>query len=521
MSRIYTDQCLRYLADGATPTPDPDISGIGVILAFTLSAYLSFALVLAAYTTGFVHPSLLNAVDRDIFHIRAYNPQTRSPVIHTALSKAILAMGDQQIVTGIAILGAGFQGLRAGSISVYHYQIVLYLAWMSSSVHLSALTILGAELRGNPGLMAWRLAGMLVLLVLLAVALVPTISNDWGLQRWEGMLAGRSGWGIAARCFWGRLWGDGVNSDSVLGFVILGVSYVWKVGALFPRAGGWWNRFVLFPVERMATKGVVWLARRYREHPRWYWLWSFRAAVTAVLPLFALLSSLASFAASIWLSVLGLVFGTMQVAIPREQNLWYTSGKEDEWGFGQLVPLILLVQPVGAVSEHIWPGQAARDHLVETQTEAGLPSLSSEEAPCPEETLDSPTLLHLLSSPTHQTRQILTTYLHRTPLFALTTYLLHAATFATAFTVYWADAYSIGNDKVPKWEIMVQAIGLSVAGILVVVGVLVSGTRLGRTEVRRGRACGKVVEVWCRVWRRCRGRRGEVHGGDVDVEAKR
>lgn len=189
--------------------PDADISGLGVILAFTVSAYLTFALVLGSYLFGQVDESLLNSVDTKVFRIRPFRPaHTRGsrPTrlrVSRALRQAILSLSDQQIVTGIAILGAGFQGLRLGGIDSYHYQTVIYLAWMSSSVHLSAISILAPILKERPALRIWRLIGMLALLVLLVIALIPTASNDWGLIMWEGIVHPNSGWGIPAVCFWG------------------------------------------------------------------------------------------------------------------------------------------------------------------------------------------------------------------------------------------------------------------------------------------------------------------------------
>jgi hypothetical protein len=202
-------ECSDFLRDGGQPVPDSDISGLGVILAFTVSAYLTFALVLLSYLFGQVDGSLLNTVDTNVFRIRPFHsPQThigrpRRLRISLALRQAILALSDQQIVTGIAILAAGFQGLRLGGIDSYHYQTVIYLAWMSSSVHLSALSILAPILKERPALRIWRLTGMLVLLVLLVIALIPTASNDWGLITWKGMAHPNSGWGIPAVCFWG------------------------------------------------------------------------------------------------------------------------------------------------------------------------------------------------------------------------------------------------------------------------------------------------------------------------------
>lgn len=499
MSHIWEDHCLDYLANDTIPKADADISGTGVVRAFILSAYISFAVVLLAYMTGFVDGELLNDVDRRVFRVRSYSH--KQPTVHTIISKAILVLGDQQIVTGIAILGAGFQGLRTGTISVYHYQIVLYLAWMSSSVHLSALTILGVELKRNPGLMIWRVTGMLVLLVLQVVALIPTISNDWGLITRDGMLPGRSGWGGPARCFWGRLWGDGINSDSVIGSLILGVSYVWKVGALYPVAGSWYNRLVRHPQETLATKILLCTAQRYESKPTWYSLWIFRVVLAASLPLFAVLAMLASFAASLWLSLLGLVFGTMQVIIPRNQNLWYTYEQEDGWSFGQLVPLILLVQPPGAIGEHAWPGQSKCDRLKHAhQCDRVLSDehVDLEDRPLGEG-LGTQCLLHWFAAREGQSasslRPELMTLLSTRKLFALTVALINCTIIATAVVVYFVDAISIGTDKLAKWEYTAQVVGYSVIGILFISLVLTPLSRLGEVQVKSTRCKAKRTET--------------------------
>lgn len=200
--------CVDIIRDGAKPIPDADISGLGVILAFTLSAYLTFTLVLASYIFGQVDASLLNTVDTQVFRIRPLNSCSHGhrPArfrISFALRQAIIALSDQQIVTGIAIMAAGFQGLRLGGIDSYHYQTVVYLAWMSSSVHLSAISLLAPLLKERPALRIWRLTGMLVLLVLLIIGLVPTIGNAWGLLRWETIVTTNSRYGVPALCFWG------------------------------------------------------------------------------------------------------------------------------------------------------------------------------------------------------------------------------------------------------------------------------------------------------------------------------
>jgi hypothetical protein len=115
------EECRELIIAGAVTKPDADISGIGVVLAFLISAYVSFAMVVGAYIFGLVEPELLSPADSRIMHIKSR--VHRHQALHRVLQHTILVLSDQQIVTGIAIMAAGFVGLRRGELSVYHYQV--------------------------------------------------------------------------------------------------------------------------------------------------------------------------------------------------------------------------------------------------------------------------------------------------------------------------------------------------------------------------------------------------------------
>ena len=477
--------CAVLITNGVIPKADADISGTGVILAFVISAYITFGTVLLAYLGGLVEEDLLSPIDIRIFHIRLYT--TKRNNIHSAVRKAILALGDQQIVTGIAILGAGFQGLRTGSISIYHFQIVLYLAWMSSSVHLSALTLLGDFLNKHKGLMIWRLSGMLVLLVMLLVGLVPTLSNDWGIIHWSSMLPGHLGWGIPAHCFWGRLWGDGASPDAILGFFILVVSYFWKVGSLFAPMRRKYNHWVKHPVEDRLIATLRLTARNYSIAGGRVWLWTYRLLLSVCLPIFAVTEVAASFAASLWLSALGLVFGTLQVEIPRSQLLPYTGAQESSWGFGQLVPLILLVQPLGAVSEHMWTSKDNGESISFCSESALEHSRTSE----PFGT-QSASLLHVLADEDKSSgmpldeRANIKAILFESRLFSTLVWIVQAALLSTFSIVFWFDAETIGWSRTHNWSSILGVIG-GMVGIGVTTTMLFGPfSRLGRSKPQRG-----------------------------------
>jgi uncharacterized membrane protein YraQ (UPF0718 family) len=79
-----------------------------------------------------------------------------------------------------------------------------------------------------------------------------------------------------------------------------------------------------------------------RHNKRKSFSWKYYTAMVVYIILLAIFEFAASFAASLWLSYVGLVYGTIQIVIPRQQNAWWNK-KETEWTFGQITPLVLLI----------------------------------------------------------------------------------------------------------------------------------------------------------------------------------
>lgn len=349
--------CSEAVFAGAVPSADADVSGIGVIISFLLSAYITFALVLGGYILGYIDDSLLRPVDKRIHRI---NSRRVGSDWYEALRQCVLLFSDQQIMVGIAILIAGFIGLT-GDMSVYHFQIVIYLSWMASSVHLSALTMLGSFLEHHRAVMGWRVAGMIVLFILMLIALVPTASNMWALDVMTTSVAEQSvGWGVRANCYFFQSHGQGINPDAPAGYVLLLVSYAWKVGGLFGGPRGNFRRWARGPVEGLMERFLHKQAALVSEGCRKRLGWRYTAVMALYVTWVSTFELLSSFAASLHLSWIGLIFGTIQIAVPRAQNSWWNS-KENTWGFGQIVPLVLLIQPLGAVLEHMKHGKAQLD----------------------------------------------------------------------------------------------------------------------------------------------------------------
>lgn len=511
-AKFSMGDCPDLLQNGAVIEPNADISGVGVVSAFLLSAYMTFFAVLVAYLSGLVDSELLSLVDRRIFRVRSYpsrlsetsglcgngqqrqqEPEKRPSSKHRAkveacLRSAVLAMSDQQIVTGIAIMGAGFQGLREGTLSAYHYQIVLYLAWMSSSVHLTAITVLASYLKRHRGVMVWRLTGMLVLFVMLVVGLVPTISNSWGNFLWPDIPTNKTGWAIPARCFWGDLRGS-VSPDAPIGFIILSISYLWKMGQLFSSSRSAYHRWFRGPIERLMVRVLRFAAER-----RWHW--TFRVLLAPVLPVMVMFEVISSFAASLWLSLMGLIFGTIQVLIPRGQIQSMTEAQEDTWGFGQLVPLILLIQPLGMVLEHVWTSEPhTEDRMELLRYKRPLPDsrdtqCGPEDEPCRgghqlnQQCFQALLLTRVSECPTASTwpqeHMAVQNLLFSSKLFASLVWLAQAAVVTICSVVFYVDSQTIGNERASNFEFILNTIGSFIGAAIFTILVLSPFSRTGR-----------------------------------------
>ena len=77
----------------------------------------------------------------------------------------ILALSDQQLVTGLAILIAGVS--HQGSFTRYEWVAIHNLAWFSSTTHLATLDVLGSHFRSQRNVRAARTFGIIAFLLLL------------------------------------------------------------------------------------------------------------------------------------------------------------------------------------------------------------------------------------------------------------------------------------------------------------------------------------------------------------------
>jgi len=133
------------------------------------------------------------------------------------LDRLILALADQQLVTGFALMLTGWI-VYYNRFHSAHFTLIIYLSCLSSSSHLAALVTLRRYSRENPTLALFRIAIISTFAILLSISialsdktfgsfyvLVTFLRDVLGIQINQGALAFFSTWPIIGT-FWTGVW---------------------------------------------------------------------------------------------------------------------------------------------------------------------------------------------------------------------------------------------------------------------------------------------------------------------------
>ncbi|KAF2839729.1 hypothetical protein M501DRAFT_1003174 [Patellaria atrata CBS 101060] len=138
---------------------DPDIAGIGVLAAFVVTSALTMiATALYLVLTRSNHPETWNPIDKivrkPLDFIREKSATLTSledndhPLVQ-CIFDLIISLSDTQLILGIAMLSSALIKLHQDTITVYHFNTIANLAWLSSGVHLLTLSVIRLELIGS------------------------------------------------------------------------------------------------------------------------------------------------------------------------------------------------------------------------------------------------------------------------------------------------------------------------------------------------------------------------------------
>lgn len=284
-----------------------------------------------------------------------------------SLERFILALSDQQLVMGLAVLIAGYT--HRCSRSFYHFRIIAALGWFSSTTHLSTLAVLRAYLTDHPRVRDWRVIAMLGVFGLLVVSQTGTFSTrDISLP---------------VQCAFEWYGPSGLYFLDVIGLVLiiffLCVSYTNRTRRLYTFDGDWsvqdWA-FEVLPrplirrndVRNLERKVVTSFAlskveqgvtyRKLQQRRRWwkycgYWKERHSALSRRGAEIAYLYNEMRrSFLSEILILLFGVSYGISQVITNRVQiPSAGIAGDQNTMSFGQLVPLLLIALPVLAAGE--------------------------------------------------------------------------------------------------------------------------------------------------------------------------
>lgn len=361
------------------------ISSIQVILSFAITACLVYMIVIFAYY--FVQESyndgtitkldqLVAKTAQDLVAYLARPFPQRSPTVQklariseamvesNLLSKILMAFSDQQMITGFAILTVAL--VKMDTITEYHFAIVESISVLSFVIHNTTALILQDGIVRHRITRTWRGIAIISTMLIAIVVQIPLAHDEW-----------LRAYGVPVKCIWTNMEGNYNPKSVVFWLILLYLCFLLSqvlhtLNVYFPQVAGGltsnaamrtssstFMRVLLFPRRFYTTR-----AKRPKGSPTHRLLTSL--AKFAAISIFILAELLHSRGLSLilhWTTILAnisLIFFLKSAASEQGRD-----GDENEWGFGQAVPMFLLIIPIATVVETAYgtfrlesPGQA-------------------------------------------------------------------------------------------------------------------------------------------------------------------
>ncbi|KAL8694908.1 MAG: hypothetical protein Q9224_003486 [Gallowayella concinna] len=324
---------------------DPDIAGIGVIIAFIATSFVTIAIAHTSLLLGIIRGYEDNVIDMWFFSqvqkVRFFRvKEERTEFWQPIMEHLVLTLSDQQLIVGVAILVAGW--VKHCSISVYHFTIVSELAVFSSNTHMTSLNVLQVYLVERPSLRDWRVFFMLLIFVMLMVAFVLEGHVEWFIS-----------WNSHAQCLFDDLIGN-IGGESAqfmtANIVLLFYGYSTSIFRLYASE----KRDTLLldkPLGRMKSIQAAIDDRRRAlavggDCKTFVAVMILTASGATISCVRRCYSAIAVFSGSLTVSLVfnlgrfgfSIYLVMWDRAIPRSEM----DGDENEWVFGQVVPVLLL-----------------------------------------------------------------------------------------------------------------------------------------------------------------------------------
>ncbi|KAL7621944.1 hypothetical protein AAE478_007444 [Parahypoxylon ruwenzoriense] len=331
---------------------DTDIAGTGVIVAFTATASLTLVATVACLLLSRSRGErTFNPIDR-FFRAHICEPvqtllgEKRADLWALVLYDMVICLSDQQLVTGTAFLVACLRKIADASITVYHVETVADLAWFSSNTHLLSLLVVGyfdisakpnAESRGRRQFMAKLPSLLRVVLMCIMAGMLLYVTYISAYLDWYEV------WNCPAACTIPYEKGGEPMQWAIANFVLILYSYPLSMFTLW-QAGrrAWVSKWRHHLIDKSSLEApghtVPWGKDRG---------WLYRITKGSFLCVWYLLSSdLETVLEQMAWHAIG-YYGLFTARVSG-QDLMTESERDEEngFGFGQLVPIFLLLLPV-------------------------------------------------------------------------------------------------------------------------------------------------------------------------------
>jgi hypothetical protein len=246
------------------------------------------------------------------------------------LRMLILGFSDQQLVTGSAILLVAFMRFPGGNITIYHFTLVVDMAWFASNTHLITLTVLAEYLKTAAEARRWRVAAILCMGTLLFVATILASNESW-----------IGAFNCPASCLtqqFSLTWQ--FNPATLYSLLTFLVGYTVHIIPLFQTTRNCWRSMKshILDFHKQARPRMKVLLALHR---------SLETLVGSASEIFSSTVMAMSFH-TIWF-----VFRAFQLFSDRQagQTLINGDGLENVWSFGQVLAILLLVLNITAAVE--------------------------------------------------------------------------------------------------------------------------------------------------------------------------
>ncbi|KAF5608948.1 uncharacterized protein FSUBG_4337 [Fusarium subglutinans] len=307
---------------------------------------------------------------------------SRHSRIGTALNVCVLMFADVQIFTSLAILIGAYASVGC-DIVAYHWQYMIYLAWLASITHMASLSFLRNHLANNLAKRAWRLVAMCIIQVMLSVAvgLSMTFPESNGYAYEDPWL---NHGGRPAICYFREgVKADSVNFESAIKFIIL---LVWGFAIRIAKTFRGFEGGLRETASRLEQRGNK-LRRDDSGSMGREWDHAFASAsisrrvcgyffVPIQIGIYSVLSIQLDLFTSLLAEVYWLLFTIIWITA-RLIKLRIPGNQDDsEWTFGQALPIILLIAPPALAIEAFYTVPTSNEPASDPQE---IPVLNSDD----------------------------------------------------------------------------------------------------------------------------------------------